>query len=167
MHLSYNFFTPYVEIWLIVGFCFIIMEFVIIPNIGLLFIGLGALTLSGVLYFDPELISYQFGILGIGALLWFLVLWWPLKIMIYGKHGANTTYDNKWGSDFIGTKVMVVEKPLEFGQMGQVTWSGTIMNAQYVDHENGPALVADMLYVREVKGNVLFCSKTEPDRTSV
>ena len=44
-----------VEIWLIVGIIFIIIEFSKIPGIGFLFLGLGALTTSALISSYPEI----------------------------------------------------------------------------------------------------------------
>ncbi|MDP4708723.1 MAG: hypothetical protein NWS20_01790 [Rickettsiaceae bacterium] len=84
--------TP-VEIWLVVGIIFILAEFTAVPGIGLLFIGLGALSASILMYYLPNLASYQVASVGLISLAWFLVLWWPLKVFVYGKKGgARTDY---------------------------------------------------------------------------
>lgn len=77
-------FTP-IELWLAVGIIFILVEFTSLPGIGLLFLGLGAISTSILIYYVPEIQNYQVASVGLSSLAWFLVLWWPLKIFVYGK----------------------------------------------------------------------------------
>ena len=44
----------------------------------------------------------------------------------------------------------------------QVSWSGTIMNAKLADSEKEQRKPGDVLYVLEVKGNILICSHKKP-----
>ena len=45
------------------------------------------------------------------------------------------------------------------GKIGQVSWSGTTMNATLSPLDNENADIGDELTVLEVKGNILICSK--------
>jgi membrane protein implicated in regulation of membrane protease activity len=146
--------TP-VEIWLAVGIIFILAELAAIPGIGLLFIGLGALSTSILIYYMPSLASYQVASVGLISLAWFLILWWPLKAFIYRKKDiGRTDY-----FDMIGMQVEVVEKDLNSSSIGKVLWSGTIMNAKLDVAETGSAKMGEWLYIIEVKGNVLICGR--------
>ena len=149
--------TP-VEIWLVVGIIFILAEFTAVPGIGLLFIGLGALSASILMYYLPNLASYQVASVGLISLAWFLVLWWPLKVFVYGKKGgAKTDY-----FDMVGMQVAVVEKDLNSSDVGRVLWSGTTMNAKLDSAESKSAKVGDQLYITDIKGNVLICGRKKP-----
>ena len=144
--------TP-VEIWLVVGIIFILIEFSKLPGIGFLFLGLGAMSSSVIFYFYPEIQNYQVASIGFSSLAWFLVLWWPLKAFVYGKN-KNLGKDY---FDIVGMQVEVALEDIKPGSIGQVYWSGTIMNAQLSSKEK-IARVGDKLYVLEAKGNILICS---------
>lgn len=146
-----------VEIWLILGIIFIIIEFSKIPGIGFLFLGLGALTTSALISSYPEITDYQIATFGLVSFAWFLVLWWPLKKFVYGKRKGNKGY-----FDLVGNQVTVLNRNIEPGKIGQVSWSGTIMNAKLIDSEKEHVNPGDVLYVLEVKGNVLICSRKKP-----
>lgn len=151
------YFSP-ITIWLLVGVVFLVMEFSTIPGIGFLFLGLGALTTSSLMYFYPTLVDYQVATVGLTSLCWFLILWWPLKVLVYGKR------NNKQAEDYFdmkGAQVKVLFEPISPGKLGQVAWSGTIMNARLESSENQPAEIDEVLYVTEVKGNILICKRKE------
>lgn len=141
-----------VEFWFLIGVVLILLEFAAIPGIGLLFIGFGAFTTALLLSLYPELIIYQIIVIGFTSFFWFLVLWWPLNKFLYKS--TNGVY-----SDMVGGMVTVSGKDLEPGEVGIVTWSGTIMKAKLTDDETEPAKLGQTIYIREVKGNVLICSK--------
>ena len=146
-----------VEIWLILGIIFIIIEFSKIPGIGFLFLGLGALTTSALISSYPEIIDYQIATFGLISLAWFLALWWPLKKFVYGKNkGKNTDQDY---FDLIGNQVVVFDKYIEPGTIGQVSWSGTTMNAKLEDSEKENAQAGEILYISKVRGNILICTR--------
>lgn len=148
-----------VEIWLALGLIFILLEFTTIPGIGLLFIGIGALTSSLILHNYPMLIPYQLTIVGLASFAWFLVLWWPLKRFLYGK-GTGKRYGKDY-FDIVGTEVEVSVEEIKPGGMGSVTWSGTLMNARLIAGEEKAAQVGEKLYVHEVKGNILICTRNK------
>ena len=145
----------YVELWLLIGVIFILIEFNV-PGIGFLFLGLGSITSAIVIYNYPLLIEYQITLVGILSLSWFLILWWPLKIFIYGRNNNKKTQGY---FDIVGSEVKVVGKAITPGRKGQVMWSGAIMNARLSSDEKEPAEIGDKLYVIQVKGNVLLCAK--------
>jgi membrane protein implicated in regulation of membrane protease activity len=149
-----------VEIWLILGIIFIIIEFSKIPGIGFLFLGLGALTTSALISSYLEITDYQIATFGLVSFTWFLVLWWPLKKFVYGKRKGNNI--NQGYFDLVGNQVTVLNRNIEHGKIGQVSWSGTIMNAKLVDSEKEHVNPDEVLYVLEVKGNVLICSRKKP-----
>jgi membrane protein implicated in regulation of membrane protease activity len=147
-------FSP-VEIWFFIGIALIMIEF-FIPAIGFLFIGFGALINAIAIYYYPGLVEYQISSLGIISLFCFLVLWWPLKIFVYGQKGEKA--NKKEFFEVVGNRVVVCKAPLHPGQSGQVAWSGTIMNARLAENEQKIADVGQNLYVKKIEGNVLICS---------
>ena len=148
--------TP-IEIWIAVGLIFILVEFTAIPGIDFLFLGLGSLSTAIAIYYFPEIAAFQIASVGLTSLAWFLLLWWPLKIFIYGKKG-------KAGSDYfdmVGMRVKVASEEIKPSGLGEVYWSGTTMNARFIDKDT-PIKKDEELYVLEVKGNILICSRDKP-----
>ena len=146
-------------LWLAVGIVLILLEFTTIPGIGFLFLGLGALTSSALMYYFPYLESYQIVAIGLCSLGWFLILWWPLKRFVYGTKGGKSDY-----FDIVGMRVDVAIEDIEPAGMGQVYWSGTIMNAKMDPHDSEGAKVGDKLYVSEVRGNIMVCTHKKPGK---
>lgn len=149
-----------VETWLAVGIICIIIEFSQIPGIGFFFLGLGALTTSALISSYLEISDYQIATFGLISLTWFLVLWWPLKKFVNGKRTGNNI--NQGYFNLVGQYVRVLNRNIEPSKIGQVSWSGTIMNARLVDSENEHVNPDSLLYVLEVQGNVLICSRKKP-----
>lgn len=148
--------TP-IEIWIAVGLIFILVEFTTLPGIGFLFLGLGSLSSAVIMFYYPEVVSFQVVSVGLSSLAWFLLLWWPLRIFIYGKKGkAGSEY-----FDIVGMRVEVASENIKAPGMGKVYWSGTTMNAKFID-TNAEVKRGDELYVIKTKGNVLICSRTKP-----
>lgn len=140
------------EIWLTIGLIFLIVEFTKVPGIGFLFLGLGALINSVLVYNYPIFEEYQYTSFGLVSFLSFIILWRPLKKYMYNK--------NLRGSHFnmVGSEVEVYANPLLPGKLGQVKWSGTIMNAKLM-HDSVEAKIGEVLVISEVQGNVLICRK--------
>lgn len=147
------------ELWLAVGIIFILVEFTSLPGIGFLFLGLGAVSTSILIYYVPEIQNYQVASVGLLSLAWFLVLWWPLKVFVYGnkKSSAGSDY-----FDMVGMQVEVAVDYMEPSGLGQVYWSGTLMNARLEDKDSAGAKIGDKLYVTKIKGNILVCSHKKP-----
>jgi membrane protein implicated in regulation of membrane protease activity len=152
-HLMYSLSPYYVEIWLIVGVFFIIVELLHLPNIGFLFLGLGALSCGILISTFPNLTIYQWVVFGLSSALWFLVLYLPLKRYVYKKNNKSIYFD------MINNEVYACNRSIVVGEMGQVKWSGTIMNATLDDSEAKEVAVGEKLYIKEVRGNTLICSR--------
>ncbi len=148
--------TP-VEVWFAIGIILILMEFTTIPGIGFLFLGLGSMTSSIIMFIYPFAVDYQLATLGFSALIWFLLLWWPLKIYVY----KNTKGTNRDYFDLVGMEVEVAFDEIKPGEIGKVFWSGTTMNARL--HNDQEASVGDKIYVIKVMGNILICSMNKND----
>lgn len=144
-------------IWFGIGIILILLEFTAIPGIGFLFVGFGALTTSLFLYIFPLLLPYQLGVVGIISFGWFIILWRPIKKFLYSHPIHHSEHLSKDYFTMVGAKVVVINKDIKSGQMGEVLWSGTTMNAQLINAEI--ANINDVLIVKEVKGNVLICAK--------
>lgn len=150
--------TPSI-LWLSFGIFLIVLEFSQLPGIGFLFLGFGAITTAIIAnYLQAETILIQFAYFGISSIAWFALLWYPMKKFIYQSDNAHT----RESFDIVGSRVTVVKNDIKTGSLGQVLWCGTVMNANFVGTINNDiAKVDDTLIVMEVKGNVLFCQKTE------
>jgi membrane protein implicated in regulation of membrane protease activity len=150
-------FSP-VEIWLIIGIICIVMEFSTIPGIGFLFIGLGSFSNAILINIIPGPWEYQVIFLALFSLLWFTILWWPLKKYVYN------TGEKKDHFSMIGSEVVVFSQVIEPDGSGQVKWSGAVMNAKLSYHDEQKAVAGQKLYIISVEGNVLTCSNTKPVR---
>ncbi|MCC2646863.1 MAG: hypothetical protein K0R02_928 [Rickettsiaceae bacterium] len=141
------------EVWMIIGFSLIFIELIKLPGLGFLFLGLGSLTVSIILASEKiELNQYaQIAIFIISSCIWFAVLWKPLKNFSSKKNSKTSYYD------MIGEDVVVIGDKITPGLIGQVKWSGTIMNATLESTANKPANIGDIIVIKEVMGNVLIC----------
>ena len=112
------------SIWFIVAALLIIIELVLVPGIGFLFAGLGAITVGAVLVGGwIEGLSAQLIVFFLSTGFWTAVIWKPLKSFIAGK---GSGFD-----DMIGSTAVVFGQPIEKGKRGEVKWSGTIMKCQF------------------------------------
>lgn len=139
--------------WLIAGALMLALEAFGIPGVGLLFVGLAAIVVG---------ILVQFGILGAEAhVLQFAIffgmsavtaasLWKTLKRWRTNPKTAGS-YQN-----MVGDSATVGAGGLKAGSGGQVTWSGTIMEAQ-LDSSAGAVELAPgtLVEITAVKGNRL------------
>lgn len=152
IHSFLSFFAQhYTEAWTIVGLVLVIAEMFVVPGVGLLFVGLGALSVALISVILPEIYEVQYIIFIITSLVWLIILWGPIKRYLYKK-----------GNDYsvpalVGSKVKVVHNAIASGEIGQVQWSGTIMNAKLASDINIEVKTDSILKVVEVQGNVLIC----------
>jgi len=142
-------------LWLLFGVVTILAEVLAVaPGVGLLFSGLGALCVSLLLYSLPDT-----GMSLVGQLTWFLgftvawavLLWKPMKRwrMPSSKSG---TYHN-----IVGDRATVAGGGLVKGQVGQVAWSGTLMNAELAPAVTVATLpVGAVVEVVAVQGNTFI-----------
>jgi membrane protein implicated in regulation of membrane protease activity len=142
-----------IELWLIIGVMFLVIEFIAAPNIGFLFFGFGALSNAILIYNYPILLKGQITIFGLLSLIWFVVLWWPLKKYIYNKATRQSNY-----SDMINKEVEVYSPTISSDKMGQIKWSGVIMNA-LLEQNQKEVKAGDKVLITEVRGNVLILRK--------
>ena len=142
----------HIAAWLLIGLVLIVAEMFMLPGLGMLFVGLGALSVGLLEIMYPKLHEMQYIIFIVSTLLWFMLLWKPMNRHIYKKHVSVVP-------NIIGSKVKVVHQALEVGSIGQVEWSGTVMNAKLSQNVTSSAKIGTMLEVVEVQGNVLVCVK--------
>lgn len=141
-------------LWLLIGISCLIIEFIKLPSIGFLFLGLGGLA-NAILTYNYQLsIEYQLMSFGFFSLVWFLILWFPLKKFIRRDQVSKNSFD------IIGSEVEVFAQDIFPNNIGQVKWSGTYMNARLNVKEILPAKVGDKLIITEVHGNILICRKS-------
>lgn len=143
------------EYWIVVGLFCLLIEFTKLPGIGFLFLGLGGLTNAILVYNFEYFVQYQYASFGILSLMWLVILWFPLKKYVYKTNKNQQDYS----SDIIGAQVEVLSSELNTLNIGQVKWSGTIMNAKLDEEEQGPAKAKDILKVKKVHGSILICTR--------
>lgn len=143
--------------WLIAGALLIGLEIMVLPGIGGLFSGLGALTVGGALLAGViESTVSQFTLFFLATGVWTILLWKPLKEFIKGK---GTGFD-----DMVGSTAVVFGSPLKNGKKGKVRWSGTIMNCQMESRELDSIDVGSEVTISRVSQGVLIVrSSQEPD----
>ncbi len=145
------------EIWMIFGFFLIFIELIKLPGLGFLFLGLGGLTVAILIASEKFTLDLYMQVIlfVLASTIWFALLWKPLKIFnskIKSKHAYN---------DMMGEEVVVINDKITPGFIGQVKWSGTIMNATLVSDSSKVANIGDSLIIKEIKGNILICSFKE------
>ncbi len=144
----------YTTLWIIIGFICILLEVLAMPGIGLLFVGLGAMSTSVLL--ELHLIEHQwlpdsiaFTIL---TAFWAVVLWWPLKL--FSKRSASESYQN-----IVGSVAYVHGEVLESKKIGTVKWSGVIMQAKLTGKSNESIAKDRPVIVVSIKENILYVTK--------
>jgi len=140
--------------WLAFGIVLIGFEAITVPGIGIFLAGLGAIVTAIVIevgLVNPLSSLWQLSCFFIFTILFTLVLWKPLKKWRTSGKGAGLPANN-----MIGEFCVVVKNPLLKGNIGQVEWSGTIMNAQIDKSVTPPSLaIGTQAIITQVQGNVL------------
>lgn len=138
--------------WAILGSILVLIEITMLPAIGFLFAGLGAITLGGLVSYGLVSaqtsifiqISYFFAL----TIVWTIVLWVPIQRLRKGGGKYN---------DMIGSTGVVEGVGLERGKTGKVRWSGAVMKARLAENTNMDSLKhGDEVTVIGVKGNMLY-----------
>jgi membrane protein implicated in regulation of membrane protease activity len=114
--------------WLIAGVLFCSIEMFFISGIGFLFAGLGALTVGSLMVLNKIAVSsidIQFIVFFFSSVAWGISLWFPLKKLL--KRQTNSPYASITG------ETAIVIQAIDGDKIGQVRWSGTIMNARLSD----------------------------------
>lgn len=140
------------------GVLLIIFELVLIPGIGFLFAGLGAISVAvGLIAGGIDSLSAQFILFFVATALWTAILWKPLKKFIGGK---GSGYD-----DMVGSTAVVFGQSIEKGKMGEVKWSGTIMKCQLDPEAEGLGMIdpETEVIITGVSKGVLMIREKSPD----
>ncbi len=114
---------PPSTIWFICGAALVALEATLVPGVGVLFAGLGAITVGAALAIGMiDSLIAQFVVFFVSTGIWAILLWKTIKNLLRGKKSGFT--------DMVGTAAVVFGNALENGKMGQVKWSGAIMNCR-------------------------------------
>ncbi len=150
--------------WLIAGVILLLAEALGVSGVGLLFAGLGAMSVGILLKAgalgEGETLLQAVSFLAATAL-WALALWKPMRRYYSGKTKGG--YNN-----MIGETAYVGSGGLKKGHDGEATWSGTIMKARLADDaqvaqvEGGSAVE-----IIEVKGATLVVRPLSPPQGGV
>ncbi|WP_347938574.1 NfeD family protein [Rickettsia oklahomensis] len=145
------------NIWLIIGLICLVIELFTVSSIVFLFFGLGALSNTLMVYNYNINLQNQIMIFSILSLIWFIILYLPLKKYVYSTTAKAENY-----SDMVGKTVEIHSSTISSHTIGQVKWSGVIMNAYLAPNEEA-AKKGDHLFIIAVKGNILICSRHKPN----
>lgn len=144
--------------WMVFAVVLFLLEVLALPGIGFLFGGLGALTLGGLMAYQvlvPESVTLQIAYFFGFTCLWAAVLWVPFrKWSATRKRGG---YNN-----ILGSRALVVERPILPGQQGKVKWSGTVMNAE-LHKDDVKAEVGETVWIKRTEGSMLHISTRAPE----
>ena len=138
--------------WLAFGVLLFATE-LLIPGLGLMFAGFGALTTGMLLNFsiipDNNHLFQAVIFLGSSAA-WTFLLWNPLKKARFGK--KRISYNN-----IVGEFATVGEKGIDKENGGDVKWSGTIMRAKLSPNTDVEYLQSgENVRIEAVSGNILI-----------
>ena len=123
--------------WFLVGILIVVIDALHLGGVGLLFAGLGAITVGIAiacgLVTNDALDEAQGVIFFVTSAIWAVLLWKPLQKLRIPKAGRE--YQN-----IVGGMAYVGSAGLSRKTGGEVTWSGTIMRA-----EMAPGIAAEAL----------------------
>ncbi len=123
-------------IWFVAGIVLIVIEVFLIPGTGILFAGMGAITVGGALALNwTHETNHQFILFFLSTGMWAGLLWKPLKSLMNSEDSGY--------SDFIGEVAVVFGEPLEKNKKGQLKWSGTIMSCEIAPEESSHKISPD------------------------
>jgi membrane protein implicated in regulation of membrane protease activity len=144
-----------INAWLTFGALIIAFEAFTAPGLGLFLAGIGALCTALVIKMGivgeastPAQFAWWFAI----TVGWAGLLWKPLrKFRLHRKsRGADVKTNN-----LIGEVAIVAKGGLKPGDVGQVLWSGTLMNAELESSHAHPVAEGEKVQVHSISGNTL------------
>lgn len=148
--------SDYTIFWMLLGFALIVADLTILPAIGALFAGLGAITTYILLELNfighNELIQLLCFILT--TLAWTALLWIPIRKFSSSRH--KHAYSN-----MVGDEAVVSETDLIVGGSGNIRWSGVMLKAELLGKNGEKAMVGETVLINSIKGNVVYVSKKE------
>ena len=139
-------------IWMILGISMIILEMFLVPGIGLLFVGLGAITTFAFItlgFLESEL-DINIAIFLVSSLIWTIILWYPLKSLRKSKKSFN---------DMVGS-IVNIDADLEKGKIGTIIWSGVQMRAT-LDQKEQLSIIkkGSKARITHIEGNLLHLTE--------
>jgi len=145
-------------IWLIAGVALIVFDTLHLGGVGLMFLGLGAVTAGAALQLEfiaTDAYVTQCLIFFASTALWALLLWKPVQKFRTKRPGG---YDS-----IIGQTGYVGSNGLSKKSGGEVTWSGTIMKAQLAKTASVDTLEAgSQVTILDVTGATLIVTPKSP-----
>ena len=151
-----EFFSNPVNVWLAAGALIIAVEAFTAPGLGFFLGGLGALCTALVIksgLVGETSIGAQFAwFFGI-TVGWAAALWKPLQK--YRMHRKSRGSQEVKTNNLIGEIVTVAQGGLRRGEVGQVIWSGTVMNAELESPHAQDLPQGAKAQVHSISGNIL------------
>lgn len=149
-------------LWMGLGAFLLLLEVSAIPGIGLLFGGLAAMTLGGLMAFDVisrDISTYlQFAWFFGFTVLWAAILWKPFMKMKKRSPAYHA---------IIGSTATVMPGGLKKGRSGKVKWSGAPMAARIRPESARDSFAeGDEVWVHELDGSVLVVDADKPAQSS-
>ena len=146
---------PLSTFWFAFGVLLIVLEVMLIPGIGSIFAGLGAITVGGFLLAGGwiDTTSSQFIVFFLSTGVWAVLLWKPLKKFLGVE---DSGFD-----DMIGGTAIVYGDALGSGRTGQVKWSGTIMKCNLHSENDDLKTIepGNEVTIKEVSKGILIVEK--------
>lgn len=146
------------EYWVILGLVLIIIDLTMFPGFGIICAGIGGISIGTLLIYFPFYYPYQYLIFMIVSSLSALIFYTFIRRL---PRTVRVTFN-----DIHGYRVQVISDVLEYKKIGQVRYSGTVMNARML-HANEMAQFDEFVFVHLVQGNILLCSKNQTISTSL
>ena len=138
-------------LWMLFGFILVVLEFSLLPAVGCIFAGMGAISTYVTL--EISIIEHDFvneiAIFALATAVWAALLWLPLKHLSFMPQ--TKSYKN-----IIGSKAAVCDKDLVPGIMGMVEWAGTRMKARLTDNSFDSVRVGQLVIIVTIKDNILY-----------
>jgi membrane protein implicated in regulation of membrane protease activity len=144
-----------VNVWLAAGALIIALEAFTAPGLGFFLGGLGALCTALVIksgLVGEASIGAQFAWCFGLTVAWAALLWKPLQKYRMRRKARNQEVKT---NNLIGEVVTVAEGGLKRGEVGQVIWSGTVMNAELESPHAQDLPHGAKAQVHSVSGNIL------------
>lgn len=143
--------TDPLVLWLAAGVILFLAE-IVVPGVGLMFAGMGALTVGMVINFSlvtPEDTILQTVIFLFATALWTLVLWKPIQKLKFSRNKGS--YHN-----IIGETATVSPKGLNKQDGGEVIWSGALMRARLAGNSGAENMEPGaQVEIKDIVGNTL------------
>ncbi|MBF0171780.1 MAG: hypothetical protein HQK87_11975 [Nitrospinae bacterium] len=151
----------YAYLWMIGGGILLGVETLLLPGVGVIFAGLGAVTVGVALLLGlPESAVAQFTLFFAATALWGALLWKPMR---RAMSGSSPGY-----GDMVGQPAKVVKGGLSKDANGVIAWSGSFLTAR-LDPASARTRLdegADVVISRMEKGVALVTGADETPDTS-